>query len=95
MALMDTVIPSVKRESVATSKSRLDEELIPDTIYNTAVHHLRRNVVNAPSEVQLDEYLAEKPSDSPEFHELVKRTLIQFSREDSRKGFAFLLSALK
>lgn len=94
MALMDTVIPSVKRESVA-STPKLDEEYIPDTMYNTAVHHLQRNMTNPPVEAQLDQYLAEKPSDAPEFHELVKRTLIQFSREDARKGFSFLLSALK
>ncbi len=94
MALMDTVIPSVKRES-ATSTPNLDEQHIPDTMYNTAVHHLQRNMTNPPIQVQLDEYLAEKPSDTPEFHELVKRTLIHFSREDARKGFSFLLSALK
>lgn len=94
MAIMDTVIPSIKRESVATSRS-LSEEHIPDTILNTASDHLKRTVTNAPTQVQLDEYLAEKPSDNPEFHELVKRTLIDYSREDSRKGFSFLLSAMK
>ncbi|CAL3973808.1 unnamed protein product, partial [Diplocarpon coronariae] len=94
MALMDTVIPSVKRESVGANKQYQDEERIPDTSFNTALHHLQRNVTNAPTKMQLDQYLAEKPSDNPEFHELVKRTLIQFSREDARKGFSFLLSAL-
>ena len=94
MALMDTVIPSIKRES-AGSTSTLDEELIPDTLYSTAVHQVQRVVPNSASEVQIDEFLAEKPSDNPEFHELVKRTLMQYSREDARKGFSFLLSGLK
>ncbi|KAL2073563.1 hypothetical protein VTL71DRAFT_10889 [Oculimacula yallundae] len=93
MALMDTVIPSIKRESVA-STANIDEEHIPDTIYNTLAHQLQRAVKNSPTEVQLDQYLAEKPSDNPEFHELVKRTLMQYSREDARKGFSVLLSGL-
>ncbi|KAG4417883.1 hypothetical protein IFR04_008937 [Cadophora malorum] len=93
MALMDTVIPSIKRES-AGSTSTLDEELIPDTLYSTAIHQIQRLVPNSASEVEIDEFLAEKPSDNPEFHELVKRTLMQYSREDARKGFSFLLSGL-
>ncbi|KAH7357011.1 hypothetical protein BKA65DRAFT_495950 [Rhexocercosporidium sp. MPI-PUGE-AT-0058] len=93
MALMDTVIPSIKRESV-TSTSSKDEEKIPDITYSTLVHQLQRAVINAPTEAELDQYLAEKPSDNPEFHELVKRTLMQYSREDARKGFSFLLSGL-
>lgn len=94
MALMDTIIPSIKRESVA-SKSSINVELIPDTMYSTAVHQLQRALINAPTEVELDQYLAEKPSDNPEFHDLMKRSLMQYSREDARKGFAFLLSGLK
>ncbi|KAF8858647.1 hypothetical protein BDZ45DRAFT_802417 [Acephala macrosclerotiorum] len=93
MAIMDTVVPSIKRESVATSPS-LSEEHIPDTILSAASDRLKRAVTNAPTQAQLDEYLAEKPSDNPEFHELVKRTLIDYSREDARKGFSFLLTAM-
>ncbi|KAG4442836.1 hypothetical protein IFR05_001717 [Cadophora sp. M221] len=93
MALMDTVIPSIKRESVASTSS-IDEEHIPDTIYSTLVHQLKRAVTNAPTEVELEQYLAEKPSDNPDFHDLVKRTLMHYSREDARKGFSFLLSGL-
>jgi hypothetical protein len=43
----------------------------------------------------LDEYLSEKPSANPEFQELLKRSLLHFSREEARKKLAFLMSALK
>lgn len=95
MALMDTIIPSVKRESVSGSKPTIGEEHIPDVIYSALAHQVQRTMTKPPTDVQLDEYLAEKPSDIPEFQDLLKRTLVQYAREDARKGFSFLLSGLK
>lgn len=94
MAIMDTVIPSIKRAS-ATTDSNISSDPIPDENFNIAFDELKRTITNPPSEETLTEYLAEKPSDNPEFHELVNRMLMDYSREDARKGFSVLLSALK
>lgn len=93
MAIMDTVIPSVRRESASGNKT--SQLTVPDVEYNAAVDHLKETVVNAPESESLDEYLDEKPSDNPAFHGLLRRTLIQYTRDDARKGLAFILSALK
>lgn len=93
LAIMDTVIPSVHRESsAANGPSQL---AVSDEEYNTAVRDLQENVFDAPQGEALDAYLQEKPSDNPQFHELLKRTLIHYSKDDARKGLAFILSALK
>lgn len=93
MAIMDTVIPSVHRESVASN--RPSQLAVADEEYNAAVRDLKNSVVDAPQGEALDTYLQEKPSDNPQFHELLKRTLIHYSKDDARKGLAFILSALK
>lgn len=56
---------------------------------------LKKKMLSKPTDVQLDEYFSEKPSENPEFQDLLRRTLIHYSREDARKGLAFLMSALK
>jgi hypothetical protein len=57
--------------------------------------HLKKTVVGAPDSEALDMYLEEKPSDNPGFHELLKRTLVAYSRKDVRQNLVFILSALK
>ncbi|TVY68951.1 Long-chain-alcohol oxidase, partial [Lachnellula suecica] len=92
LSIMDTVIPSIRRETT-TSNSAAHLE-IGDAEYNNAAGHLKKTVVNAPDSVSLDEYMDEKASDSPQFQALLKRTLAFYTPEDQRKGLAFILSAL-
>ncbi|RDW84724.1 long chain fatty alcohol oxidase-like protein [Coleophoma cylindrospora] len=92
MAIMDTVIPDVRRETQATDN--FSHATVPDVKYNSAVDHITSNVVNPPGSQSLDEYFSEKPSDNPRFQELLKRTLVSGSPEDSKKALSFVLSAL-
>lgn len=93
LAIMDTVIPSVRCES--TSDHKVYQRTISDVEYNAAVDHLRRNVTDLPDNESLAELLNERPSDIPEFKDVLLRTVVHYSREDVRKGLAFILSALK
>lgn len=95
LALMDTVVPSLKCEMAAPLHRSLDDSLLPDVKYNSITNTLKKTLLTSPTDVQLDEFLSEKASASPDFQELLKRSLIQYSREDARKGLAFLMSALK
>lgn len=96
MSIMDTVIPSIQRASVASNG--LSNLTIPDENYNATVAQLRKAAIaglDAPDSESLEKYLDEKPSDNPDFQDLLKRSLVHFAREDARKGLAFILSTLK
>jgi hypothetical protein len=93
MAIMDTVIPSIRRE--ITTSNKLYQLTISDVEYNSKVNHLKKTVVNAPDSESLDEYLNERPSDIPRFQDLLKRTIVCFARDDAKKGLTFVLSTLK
>ena len=93
MAIMDTVIPSIRRETAA--KREFSQLTLSDVEYNAAIDHLKKNVVNAPDGESFDDYLEERPSDNAGFQDLLKRSLIHYTRDDARKGLAFILSALK
>ena len=93
MAIMDTVIPSIRRE--ITTSNKLYQLTISDVEYNSKVNHLKKTVVNAPDSESLDEYLNERPSDIPRFQDLLKRTIVCFARDDAKKGLIFVLSTLK
>jgi hypothetical protein len=93
MAIMDTVIPSIRRES--EGENSISQLCIADVEYQKAADHIREKVTNAPSSAALDEYFQEKPSDLPEFLETIKRMLWFYVREDGRKGLSVVLSALK
>jgi 3-methyladenine DNA glycosylase AlkD len=93
LAIMDAVIPSVRRETDAGDK--ISQYTITDVEYNKTVDHLKRTVVDTPDSQSLEEYFLERPSENPRFQDLLKRTLVVYSREDVRKGLAFVLSALK
>ncbi len=94
LAVMDTIIPAVKREDVPSSLSSSDF-VISNAEYTAAFNHLQTALANPPTETALDKYLKEKPSESAEFKELLRRQLLSYTREDRRKGLAFILSALK
>lgn len=93
MAMMDAVVPSIKRGPKA--RSTRSQQTITDAEYNKLLEHLNKTVVGAPDSNALDVYLAERPSDSPRFQALLKRSLVAFSRDDIRKNLLFVLSALK
>ena len=93
LAIMDTVIPSIRRETASTNpKSHF---IVSEQEYDTAAFHLQKTVVDPPDRESLDKYLDERPSDNPRFQDLLKRTLVFYGREDSRKGLALVLSTLK
>jgi hypothetical protein len=93
MAIMDTIIPSIRRE--ATTNNKVDQLTVSDVQYNTAVDHLKNTVVNPPTGEYLDEYLDERPSANPGFQSLLKRYLGQYAPDDAKKGLSFILSTLK
>ena len=93
MSLMDTVIPSIRRES--TANDELKQLALPDMQYNAHVDRLKAIVKTLPNAESLDEYFDERVSDNPDFTDLLKRSLVQFAPADARKGLAFILSALK
>lgn len=93
MAIMDTVIPSVRKE---TTKSDMIQQLaVSEVQYNTAVDHLKKTVSDPPTSEYLDEYLDERPSANPKFQPLLKRYLSQYSPDHAKKGLSLALSALK
>lgn len=93
MALMDTVIPCVRKG--AASGSTTAQYTLTDAEYSQTADHLKKTAIGAPQGQALDDYLAEKASDIPRFEALLKRTLVAYSREDIRKNLLLVLSALK
>ena len=93
MAIMDTVIPSIRRESSGADK--YSQLTISDTVFNATTDHISKTVTNPPHSKAWDEYLDETPSSYPEFKDTIKRMLSFYVREDGRKGLGFILSALK
>ena len=73
LAIMDTVVPSIRRET--TTNSDVKQLTISDVEYNQTVHLLQETLVNSPDSESLDEYLNEKPSENPRFQALLQRTL--------------------
>ncbi|KAI9740775.1 MAG: hypothetical protein M1818_004740 [Claussenomyces sp. TS43310] len=93
MSIMDTVIPSIHRES-PTANNTLPQLVLTDKQYHAAVKRLKGAAVIPPAHLALDDYLNEKPSDIPAFQDLLLRTLVLYSSEDTRRNTAALLSAL-
>ena len=93
MAIMDTVIPSVRKDT--TTSNKLEQLTLSEDQYKSAVDHVKGTVVDAPTGEALDEYLGERPSANPQFQSLLKRYLGQYSPDHAKKGLAFILSTLK
>ena len=93
MAIMDTVIPSVRRDTVSTD--RINQHAISDAEYTKTVEHMQANVLQAPGMAALEEYLEERPSNNPRLCELLLRTLVVFTSETARRRLSLVLSALK
>ena len=93
ISLMDTVIPSIRRESMVNDNQK--QLALPDVQYNANIDRLTATMKIVPDSKGLVEYFNEKASDNPEFETLLKRSLVHYAPEDARKGLAFILSALK
>lgn len=93
MAIIDTVIPSVRRDVVSTD--HINQHAISDAEYTNMVEHLQANISQAPGTAALEEYLEERPSDNPRLCELLLRTLMVFTSETARTQLSLVLSALK
>jgi hypothetical protein len=93
MAIMDTVVPSVHRETAATDK--ISHLSVPDVLYKTAADNIKNSVVNAPSSEDFDDFLSQRPSQNPDFRPLTTRYLDQYAPDDAKKGLGFVLSTLK
>lgn len=77
MAIMDAVLPSIQRESTAPRRKSRSTAYIPDTRYQDAVSHLKKNtiVLDHASEQDLDRYLTERPTDDLLFQQVLKGML--------------------
>jgi hypothetical protein len=93
LAIMDTVIPSIRRET--TTNNKINQLTISDAEYNKTVKHLKKTLVNSPDSESLDEYLDEKPSDNQRFQALLQRTLSTFVRDDAKQALSLVLTTLK
>jgi hypothetical protein len=93
LAIMDTVIPSIRRET--TTNDKINQLTISDVEYNKTVKHLKKTLANSPDSESLDEYLDEKPSDNQRFQAMLQRTLSTFVRDDTRQGLSLVLTTLK
>ena len=89
MAIMDTVIPSIHRASLANDPA--SQLSVPDGEYSDAVTHMQTTISSPPSNEALEAYLNEKPSDIPAFQISPPKPTI-YAREDARKVLAFVLT---
>lgn len=93
MAIMDTVIPSIQKESV--SAKGLNDRTVSDREYDGAIAQIKEEVVGVSDDQLLEVYFNEKASSIPQFQELLRETVSKHVREDAKKGLAFVMSALK
>lgn len=77
MALMDTVVPSIQKESTAPKRKSRSIAYISDSRYQDAVSHLKSNtiVLDNASEGELDKYLSDRPTDDLLFQQVLKGML--------------------
>lgn len=77
MAIMDAVLPSVERESMATRRRSISKAYISEARYQEAVARLKRDsvVLDSASEEDLNKYLSERPTDDLLFQQVLKGML--------------------
>jgi hypothetical protein len=92
LALMDTVVPRVVR-AAAAGKGKLDY-VVSDAEYAGIAERVGE-CVGAPDAATLDAYLAEQPSESEEFRDLLMRQLVFYAKDEQRQGLKFMLSTLR
>ncbi|OBT65167.1 hypothetical protein VE03_04749 [Pseudogymnoascus sp. 23342-1-I1] len=91
MAPTDAVVPRIVRASAATSGSL--DYTVSDAEYAFLSTQAGASAHTTDAETQ-DAYLAERPSDSAEFQDLLIRQLVFYATEEQVKGLKFVLAAL-
>ena len=91
MAIADTVIAAIEVSSAPSTKSLS----LPTSDYATAVEDLEKRLPSGSKDKLVHSYLQEKARSIPAFRELLQRTLVDYVREDARKGIRVILSALE
>jgi hypothetical protein len=92
LAIADTVIPSIQRESNGPTIHQL---AITDSEYADTVDKIKKSVQNSPDDKVLTAFLEERPSEVPAFCDLLKRSFAFYVYDDTRRGVGASLSALK
>lgn len=96
LAIMDTIIPSIQKESQAPRKKSLSVAYISDKRYNAAIEHLRKNTVllEASSQEQVESVLAEKPSDDLAFRQQLQGMLLSLPQQ-TKNQLLMVLTVLR
>lgn len=96
LAIMDTIIPSIQRESQAPRRKSLSVAYISDQRYNAAIENFRKNTVllETSSEAEIERVLAEKPSDDIAFRQQLQGMLLTIPQQ-TRKQLLLVLSILR
>lgn len=81
LALMDTVLPPIQRESTAPDDRSIDVSYISDDAHRDFISHLRDNtiILDSASPEDLDEYLALKATDEALFQQTLGGMLLQLA----------------
>ncbi|OKL60953.1 hypothetical protein UA08_03248 [Talaromyces atroroseus] len=91
LSLSDVVVPALTTET--TSKA-LHEKTVSAGEYESALSKLKAQV-KAPDAAQIAlQYLSENASSNPLFKEALRRTLLLYVPQESKKGLSLVLSAL-
>lgn len=87
LAIIDTIIPSIQRESKAPRRRSLSVAYISDQRYDAIMKHLRKNTVllEKTSEEEIEEILAEKPSDDVAFRQQLQGMLLTIPQQTRRQ----------
>lgn len=95
-AILKAAIPPMVRESKVRGKKRLDTVYMPDADFRAVVTQLRKTtvVLNSASEEDLEQYLAESPTDHIIFRQTLQGMLLDLPPKT--KGLlAFALQNLR
>lgn len=92
MAFADTFIPSVAPKGTTKGKGILR---VPDAEYASVLRKLEKQELDGRDTVLAKEYLAEKPSDLPEFKTSIWRFVSQYVPSDARKQLTIIFGLLE
>ncbi|KAF2104595.1 long-chain fatty alcohol dehydrogenase [Rhizodiscina lignyota] len=92
LAFADAVIPDLAPKSTANAETSLP---IPENEYSTALSTIQQYALRGSHEDLAKQYLAERPSNLPDFKETTWRQLALYVPEDPRKQLTTILSILE
>lgn len=93
LAIMDTVIPSIRKASSASEVS--EKSALSNIAYDGVVGQIKSTATAELDNQLLEIYLAESPSTIPRFRELLRITCMTLLPQESKNKLAFFLGALK